>query len=151
MLALPRRASFWPLSMAYISVIITHVTNYNFSWYRPSVGGFHVLHQHLSFWLVGTYIHSCCTSVCVVLNLIYSISFDLLVRLPTACSNRPLRVALPERETPWFKPTADSDTDSNFHCIEPQITPSPWCNWLQSRIREFFEIRNLGRVRTLES
>ncbi len=29
MLALPRRASFWPLSMAYISIIITHVTNYN--------------------------------------------------------------------------------------------------------------------------
>jgi hypothetical protein len=31
MLALPRRTSFWPLSMAYISVIITHVTNYNSS------------------------------------------------------------------------------------------------------------------------
>ena len=30
MLALPRRASFWPPSMVYISIIITHITNYIF-------------------------------------------------------------------------------------------------------------------------
>ena len=29
MLALPRRTSFWPPSMIYISVIIIHITNYN--------------------------------------------------------------------------------------------------------------------------
>jgi hypothetical protein len=51
---------FGPISMAYISVI--NYTGYKlqfFSWYRPSVGSFHVLHQHLFLWLVGTY--SCCT------------------------------------------------------------------------------------------
>ncbi len=64
--------------MAYISVIITHIfSQITFlSWSRPSVGSFHVLHLHLSFWLVGTYSCSCCTSVvfCVVLNLIWFIS-----------------------------------------------------------------------------
>jgi hypothetical protein len=34
---------------------------------------------------------------------------DLLVRLPTACSNQPLRAALPLRETPRFEPTAGTD------------------------------------------
>ena len=33
------------------------ITNYLSSWCRPSVGSFHVLHQHLSFWLVGTPFH----------------------------------------------------------------------------------------------
>ncbi len=49
--------------MAYISVI--NYTCYKlqfFSCYRSSVGSFHVLHQHLSFWLVGTY-SCCCSSV----------------------------------------------------------------------------------------
>ncbi len=51
--------------MAYISVIITPIfLQITFlSWSRPSVGSFHVLHLHLSFWLVGCYSCSCCTSV----------------------------------------------------------------------------------------
>ena len=41
-------------SMVYISVIITHITNY-ISPYDIDIlwGAFHVLHQHLSLWLVG--------------------------------------------------------------------------------------------------
>ena len=35
MLALLRRTSFWPPSMDYISVIITHITNYNLSHVGP--------------------------------------------------------------------------------------------------------------------
>ena len=35
MLALLRRISFWPPSMVYISVINTHITNYNLSHVRP--------------------------------------------------------------------------------------------------------------------
>ena len=49
------RASFWPPSMVYIfSQHYTYITNYSSSWYRPSVGSFHILHQHLSFWHEGT-------------------------------------------------------------------------------------------------
>ena len=46
-LVLLRRTSFWQPSMVYISVIITYVTNNNLSPVGPSVGSFHVLHQHL--------------------------------------------------------------------------------------------------------
>ena len=39
-----KRAFFWPPSMVYISVIITHtIKNYISSCYRPSVGSFRVL------------------------------------------------------------------------------------------------------------
>ena len=52
MLALLRRISFRPPSMVYISVIILQITIFFTCW--TSVGSFHVLHLHLSFWLVGT-------------------------------------------------------------------------------------------------
>ena len=42
----------WLLSMVYISVIILQITIFFTCW--TSVGSFHVLHLHLSFWLVGT-------------------------------------------------------------------------------------------------
>ncbi len=49
----------WPIFQSSLHMLQITIL----SWYRPSVGSFHVLHLHLSFWLVGTYIHSCCTSV----------------------------------------------------------------------------------------
>ena len=54
-MALLRRASFWPPYMVYISVIntqtlqITFLHDIDLLW-----AAFYVLHQHLSFWLVGT-------------------------------------------------------------------------------------------------
>ena len=77
MLALLRR-TFWPPSMVYISIIITHyIMNYISSWYGPLWAVFHVLHKHLSFRLVGTP-HGCWTSVTyVILNLIHSINVSL--------------------------------------------------------------------------
>ena len=68
MLVLLRRTSFWPPPMVYISVIITHITNYNFFNCWTSVGSFHVLHQHLSFWIVGT-LHTCTSvSMCLYIS-----------------------------------------------------------------------------------
>ena len=55
MLALLRRASFLTTFCGlYFSHHYTYITNYFSSWCRPSVGSCHVLHQHMSFWLVGT-------------------------------------------------------------------------------------------------
>ena len=49
-----RRASFWPPALVYISVIITHITNYIFSsWYRPSVGSFSCTASTLAFLTCG--------------------------------------------------------------------------------------------------
>ena len=53
-----RRASFWPPSMVYISVIDTQILQITFLHDVDLLwAAFHVLHQHLSF------LHGCCTSV----------------------------------------------------------------------------------------
>ena len=68
-----RRTSFWPPSMVYISVITTHMYYKLQSFIcRTSVVSFHVLHLHLSFWLVGS--PHACTPAFMYLNLIWSTS-----------------------------------------------------------------------------
>ena len=107
-LALLRRASFWPPSLVYISVMNTqtlHITflhDVDLLW-----AAFHVLHQHLSFWLVGTQglgfysISTICQSGEYILELYINIQIGTIQLLIFNEKFSPLLGLEPG--TPWYQ------------------------------------------------